>query len=152
MLALCGVQVGRERHTGECFSHCTGLSVIQLRVATVYGPGSQDIRKLVPYVILELLRGRAPVLGSGVRQVDWIYVEDVVEGMLRAGSVEFIDAFSVDVGTGRLTSIRGQSAAATRQDRPHRRRHAPAHPGGIPAWRAPGLFDGAPAVASGRGP
>ena len=28
----------------------------------------------------------------------------------------------------------------------------PAHPGGIPAWRAPGLLDGAPAVASGRGP
>ncbi len=25
-------------------------------------------------------------------------------------------------------------------------RHAPAHPGGIPAWRAPGLLDGAPAV------
>ncbi len=91
---------------GRMFLALYGLSVIHLRVGMVYGPGAQDLRKLVPYVILELLRGRAPALGSGVRQVDWIYVEDVVEGMLRAGSVEFIDAFSIDIGTGRLTSIR----------------------------------------------
>jgi UDP-glucose 4-epimerase len=91
---------------GRMFLALYGLSVVHLRVGMVYGPGPQDFRKLVPYVILELLRGRAPALGSGVRKVDWIYVEDVVEGMLRAGSVESIDAFSVDIGTGRLTSIR----------------------------------------------
>jgi UDP-glucose 4-epimerase len=91
---------------GRMFPALYGLSVVHLRVGMVYGPGSQNIRKIVPHVILELLEGRAPALGSGVRQVDWIYVEDVVEAMLRAGSVERIDHFSIDIGSGRLTSIR----------------------------------------------
>ena len=41
------------------------LPVVHLRVFMVYGPGQLDLRKLVPYVTVSLLRGEAPKLTSG---------------------------------------------------------------------------------------
>ena len=50
----------------------------------VYGPGQIDVRKLIPYVILSILRGEAPKLTSGDRPVDWVFVEDVIDGLIAA--------------------------------------------------------------------
>jgi nucleoside-diphosphate-sugar epimerase len=81
------------------------LPVITLRVFMVYGPGQQDLKKLVPYVVLSLLRGETPKLSSGNRQVDWIYVSDVVEGFLAAGLTPEASG-TVDIGCGELVTIR----------------------------------------------
>jgi nucleoside-diphosphate-sugar epimerase len=81
------------------------LPVITLRVFMVYGPGQQDLKKLVPYVVLSLLRGEAPKVSSGNRQVDWIYVSDVVEGFLAAGLTPEATG-TVDIGSGELVTIR----------------------------------------------
>jgi nucleoside-diphosphate-sugar epimerase len=40
------------------------LPLVHLRVLMVYGPGQLDLRKLVPYVTVLLLRGQAPKLTS----------------------------------------------------------------------------------------
>jgi UDP-glucose 4-epimerase len=82
------------------------LPVVTLRLFMVYGPSQQDLRKLIPYVILSLLKGEAPELASGQRQVDWIYVEDVVQAFLAAAKAESIDGETIDVGSGRLIPIR----------------------------------------------
>lgn len=79
--------------------------VVLARVYMAYGPG-QDAEKLVPHVIRELLHGRAPRLSSGRFRADWIYVEDAVEGMLAAASAPGLDGQTIDLGTGRLTSVR----------------------------------------------
>jgi len=71
----------------------------------VYGPG-QRAHKLLPYVILALLRGEAPRLASGRRGVDWIYVDDVLEGMSAAMLAPGAEGSTFDLGTGALVSIR----------------------------------------------
>ena len=81
------------------------IPVVILRLFMVYGPG-QDLRKLIPYVILSLLRGEAPKLTSGQRPVDWIYVDDVVDGLLAAGQVPGIEGCTIDLGSGVLVSVR----------------------------------------------
>jgi nucleoside-diphosphate-sugar epimerase len=81
------------------------LPVVTLRLFMVYGPGQQDLKKLIPYVVLSLLRKEAPKLSSGTRQVDWIYVSDVVEGFLAAGLVPEATG-TVDIGSGELVTIR----------------------------------------------
>jgi UDP-glucose 4-epimerase len=81
------------------------LPVITLRLFMVYGPGQQDLKKLIPYVILSLLRGEPPKLSSGNRDVDWIYVRDVVEAFLAAGSNPEVTG-TVEVGSGELVTIR----------------------------------------------
>ena len=72
----------------------------------VYGPGQSDHTKLVPYVITSLLRGEAPRLSSGLRLVDWIYVDDVVEGLIRCSQAPGIDGRTVELGSGEMLSIR----------------------------------------------
>lgn len=80
--------------------------VVILRVFMVYGPGQKDLRKLIPYVVLSLLRGEAPKLSSGERRIDWIHVDDVVTGMLSAAFAENVAGASLDLGSGELISIR----------------------------------------------
>lgn len=82
------------------------LPMVHLRVFMVYGPEQLDLRKLVPYVTVSLLRGEAPKLTSGAREVDWIYVDDVVDAFLRAAVATGLEARSLDVGSGELVTAR----------------------------------------------
>jgi UDP-glucose 4-epimerase len=80
------------------------LPVVHLRVYMVYGPGQLDLRKFVPYVTVSLLRGESPQLTSGRREIDWVYVDDVVEAFLRAAVAPGAEGTSLDVGTGELVT------------------------------------------------
>jgi UDP-glucose 4-epimerase len=88
-----------------------GLPVAHLRVFMVYGPGQLDLRKLVPYVTVSLLRGEAPKLTSGARAVDWVFVDDVVDAFLRAADAPGLDGRSLDVGSGKLVTSRALVAS-----------------------------------------
>ncbi|WP_433371630.1 NAD-dependent epimerase/dehydratase family protein [Streptosporangium sp. CA-115845] len=88
------------------FHHLWDVQVSNLRIGMVYGPGRQDTRKLVPYLALSLLRGQEPELGSGTRELDWVYVDDVVDAFLAAGETPDAAGRAFDIGTGKGTSIR----------------------------------------------
>lgn len=83
-----------------------GTPVVTARIFMVYGPGQWDLKKLVPYVTVSLLAGRSPRLGPGTRPVDWVYVDDVAEGLVRAALAPGVDGRAVDLGTGQLTLVR----------------------------------------------
>jgi nucleoside-diphosphate-sugar epimerase len=91
---------------GRMFHALYKTPVAILRLFMVYGPGQQDLRKLVPYVTLSLLKGQTPELSSGVRKVDWIYVEDVVAGYLAAATAKGVEGSTIDLGSGRLDTVR----------------------------------------------
>ena len=80
--------------------------VVNVRLFMVYGPGQKDLLKLIPYVTLSLLRNNAPKISSGKRQVDWIYVDDVVEGLLLIMQSPGIEGNTVDLGSGVLVPVR----------------------------------------------
>lgn len=92
---------------GRMFHQLYGAPVVLARLFMVYGPAQQDLRKLVPYVILSLLQGKEPQLSSGSRPVDWIYVDDVVEGLIRLGTTPGVEGQRVDLGSGRLVTVGG---------------------------------------------
>ena len=81
------------------------LPVAVARIFMVYGPGQNDFNKLIPYVILSLLRGESPKLTSGNRQIDWIYVDDVVQGLIALAIAPNLQGGIIDLGSGELTSI-----------------------------------------------
>jgi UDP-glucose 4-epimerase len=91
---------------GRMFHQLFQLPVVMPRIFMTYGPDQKDVHKLVPYVIRRLLRGEVPRLSSGRRQADWIYVGDVVEGLLRAAVVHGIEGCGFDLGSGSLISVR----------------------------------------------
>ena len=87
------------------FHRLYGTPVVMTRPMMAYGPGQRS-HKLIPYVILALLQGQAPSLSSGTRGVDWIYVDDVMDGMLAAAVKPGIEGCTIDLGSGVLVSIR----------------------------------------------
>lgn len=83
-----------------------GTPVVVARMSMVYGPRQWDTSKLVPYVIGSLLNGERPKLSSGRRMIDWVYVCDVVAGLRAMAQTPGIEGRSIDLGSGKLTSIR----------------------------------------------
>jgi nucleoside-diphosphate-sugar epimerase len=91
---------------GDYYQAATDVEVINLQIFMVYGPAQIDERKLVPYVIRCLQAGRVPELSSGGREVDWVYVGDVAEGIVRCCLIDRVPTQPVPLGTGMLTTIR----------------------------------------------
>jgi nucleoside-diphosphate-sugar epimerase len=83
-----------------------GLPVVILRICMAYGPGQMDTRKFIPHVILSLLRGERPGLSSGCRPVDWVFIEDVIDGLVTAAAAEHAGGATLDIGSGALVTVR----------------------------------------------
>ncbi len=92
---------------GRMFYQLFQTPVVMPRIFMTYGPNQKDVQKLVPFVACQLLRGEAPKLSSGRRRADWIYIEDVVEGLLRAAVIPGVEGCVFDLGSGSLVSVRG---------------------------------------------
>ena len=91
---------------GRMFHQLFQMPVVMPRIFMTYGPNQNDVQKLVPFVVLRLLRGETPKLTSGQRLADWIYVDDVVEGLLRAAITPGVEGCTFDLGSGSLVSVR----------------------------------------------
>lgn len=87
------------------FHQLYGTPAVIVRPFMTYGP-EQNRQKIVPHVILSLLRDEAPKLASGRWQADWIYVDDVIDGFLRAATLPGVEGNTFDLGSGELTSTR----------------------------------------------
>lgn len=82
------------------------LPTVVLKIYLVYGPGNQDKRKLIPYTITSMLAERIPRLSSGTRKLDIVYIDDVIEAALLAAENNDVVGKGIDIGSGRLVSIR----------------------------------------------
>ena len=90
---------------GRMFHSLYQTPVVILRPFMTYGPG-QATNKLIPSVILSLLRGEMPKLSSGRVKADWVYIADVIEGFVLAATASEIDGRTIELGSGSLVSIR----------------------------------------------
>jgi nucleoside-diphosphate-sugar epimerase len=87
------------------FHELYNIPVVRVRPFQVYGP-KQDQRKLVPQVILSLLKNRPPKLSSGRQEFDWVYIDDVTEGFLAVATAPDVEGQTIDLGSGVLVPIR----------------------------------------------
>lgn len=87
------------------FQTLYNLPIVIARTFVAYGPG-QPSDKLIPYVMSNLMRGERPKLSSGTWKTDWIYIDDVVEGLIRCSSAPGIEGCTIDIGTGEYASVR----------------------------------------------
>jgi UDP-glucose 4-epimerase len=91
---------------GSLVHRLYGVPFVHLRVFMVYGPGQRAVEKLVPHVTLSLLRERPVELSSGSREIDWVYVDDVVDAFAAAGLADEAIGQTLDVGSGTTASVR----------------------------------------------
>lgn len=93
----------------DLFRFRYGLDVVHVRPFMAYGPG-QPAHRLVPQTILGMLRGERPRIRQPDRVCDFVYVSDVIDGMMAAALAPDPVAGSFDLGTGVGTSIRDMCA------------------------------------------
>ena len=90
---------------GWMYWRAYGLPVVTVRPFQVYGPGQAD-HTLIPAAICAALTGKDFSMTPGEQQRDFVYVDDVVEGMLAAATTSGIEGHSLDLGTGRVHLMR----------------------------------------------
>jgi nucleoside-diphosphate-sugar epimerase len=88
------------------FSALWDVRVSVVQIAMVYGPGQLDGTKLVPYATTAMLRGTELQLSSGARLIDWVYVDDVVDAIVRTAESDAAIGETFDICSGQLMSIR----------------------------------------------
>jgi nucleoside-diphosphate-sugar epimerase len=89
-----------------CLHELYGAPLHTARLGLVYGPGDDNLTRVVPTVITSLLSGRSPRLSSGRRRFDWVYIDDVTRGLLAMAAVDTLPAPALDLGSGTLCSVR----------------------------------------------
>lgn len=90
---------------GRMYWRAQGLPVVTVRPFQVYGPG-QPAHTLIPAAIDAALAGRDFPMTPGEQERDFIFVGDVVAGMLAAAQAPGIEGESLDLGTGQVHSAR----------------------------------------------
>lgn len=90
---------------GRLFYTLYDMPVSIARLFMVYGPGQNDLKKLIPYTILSLMSDEIPKFTSGHRKVDWIFIDDVVDGLLSMAHCSNIPGKTIDIGSGTYTTI-----------------------------------------------
>jgi UDP-glucose 4-epimerase len=93
----------------RAFHAAYGLETVALRLFNVFGPG-QDPRSqyaaVVPRFIDTLRREQPPTIyGDGEQSRDFTYVEDVVDGFVRAGDAEGAAGLVFNLAAGGRTSV-----------------------------------------------
>ncbi|MEM6261875.1 MAG: NAD-dependent epimerase/dehydratase family protein [Bacteroidota bacterium] len=73
---------------------------------SVYGPTPLKPKRVLPYAISELLKGKSPEFSSGKRRIDWIYADDAIEGLLKTIQSKEAEGQTFDLGTGSMLTIR----------------------------------------------
>jgi UDP-glucose 4-epimerase len=87
-----------------------GIETVSLRIFNAYGPGQHlpaSHPPVVPHYLKQAQRGGTLVAhGDGSQTRDYVYVDDVVSGMVAAATAPSIDGMVINIGSGKETSIR----------------------------------------------
>jgi nucleoside-diphosphate-sugar epimerase len=82
-----------------------GLPVVVARPFQVYGPG-QPSRTLIPSAIQAAVSGEDFAMTPGEQQRDFIFVQDVIAGLMALAVAPGIAGQSLDLGTGQVHAVR----------------------------------------------
>ncbi len=90
------------------FSNYYGLPTVRTRFFNSYGPGEIPgrYRNVIPnFIYWALRREPLPITGTGEETRDWTYVGDIVDGLLRAGSVPEAVGEALNLASGQETRV-----------------------------------------------
>ena len=86
------------------------IETVSLRVFNAYGPGQHlpaSHPPVVPYFLRQALhRGSLVIHADGNQTRDYVYVDDVISGLMAASTAPNLDGLVINIGSGRQTSVR----------------------------------------------
>jgi UDP-glucose 4-epimerase len=87
------------------FTNSFRLSTVVLRPSVVYGPGQSD-RMLISQVMKAMSKNRSVEVTRGEQTRDFIFVEDVVQAIIRSLTVPSAEGDVWNVGSGEVVTVR----------------------------------------------
>jgi UDP-glucose 4-epimerase len=98
-----------SKYAGELFCRMLhkgmGWPIVVVRPFNAYGP-AQSPDRVIPEVIVKALRGERLQMTQGSQTREFNYVDDLVEGFLRAGTVPGIENEVINIGGGEEISMK----------------------------------------------
>lgn len=85
-------------HVAQQFSRLTKMEIVWPRIFYSYGP-YEDPRRLVPSVVLALLRGDSANTTAGEQIRDYLHVEDIASAIWAVAQSDFTGAINIASGT-----------------------------------------------------
>lgn len=86
-----------------------GLETVALRIFNAYGPGQSlpvSHAPVVPRFLQQALTGGSiMIFGDGQQTRDYLFIDDVVEAMVRAAIAKGIDGAIINIGRGQETTV-----------------------------------------------
>lgn len=85
-----------------------GLQTVRARFFNSYGPGEVPgrYRNVIPNFIYWAMKGQPlPITGTGEETRDWTYVDDIVDGLLRAGVMPGAVGEAINLASGKETRV-----------------------------------------------
>jgi nucleoside-diphosphate-sugar epimerase len=92
-------------HLCGLFRKTRGTPVTIARLSTVYGPRQAE-GKLIPYVVKSFLAKKEVHITKGIQKRDFVYVEDAVDGLIRASLVKEAIGEVINVGHPEALAVR----------------------------------------------
>lgn len=108
---------GASKIAGEVYSHLfnqAGPEVGIVRLTNVYGPRDSD--RVIPFFVKKALCGEPLVIYGGQQIIDFIWVGDVVDSLIRLAQSDQLPDSPLNVGSGvgtQLTTLAEQICALT---------------------------------------
>ncbi len=89
----------------QSWARRTGRTLFWLRPFIVYGPGQGGTMAL-PYAMAQARAGQPAEFSDGLQRRDFVYVDDVVEAMVRAATIASGGVQVVNLGRGEAVALR----------------------------------------------
>ena len=105
-------KIGGEK-LAEAFYRSFGCPVVVVRPFNTFGP-RQSARAIIPTVITQVLGGASVRLGALDPIRDFTFVSDTVAGLMAVGLAEGVAGTTVNIGSGRGTTVAEIVALVTR--------------------------------------
>ena len=98
-------------HLAQMFTRAYGLATVCLRFFNVFGPRQSPdspYAAAIPRITQDLIdKNQATILGDGGQTRDFVYIEDVVQGIIKASEVEGVRGEVFNLAGGKSISIHG---------------------------------------------
>jgi len=86
-----------------------GIETVTLRIFNAYGPGQHlpaDHPPVIPNFLKQAAKGGSLIVhNSGSQTRDFVYLDDVVNALVRAGTAIGVDGTTINIGSGKESSI-----------------------------------------------
>ena len=86
-----------------------GIETVTLRIFNAYGPGQHlpaDHPPVIPNFLKQAVKGGSLIVhNSGSQTRDFVYLDDVVNALTRAGTASGVDGATINIGSGKEYSV-----------------------------------------------